>query len=274
LARFNNLDPADTVWQDTFAVHNCIMKQTFVVLLSFLLTGYVVSAQTPTDSTKKAKKDWSKVKLNNRANDHFMVQLGYDGWAGKPDSIRTKGFGHSINVYLMMDFPFKSDPRMSVGLGLGVGTSSIYFDQQEPKITAQTSTLPFTDYSGTNAPNHFKKMKLATNFIELPIELRFVSNPERSDNSFKVALGVKGGLLVDAHTKGKTLVNASGATVNDYTQKEKSKAYFNSTRISGTLRVGYGHFTVFGQYSLSNVLKEGRGPSLHTYSIGLTLSGL
>ena len=58
-------------------------------------------------------------KANNRANDHFMVQLGYDGWAPVPDTIHIKGFSHSVNVYIMLDFPFKTDPRFSVGIGVG-----------------------------------------------------------------------------------------------------------------------------------------------------------
>lgn len=251
------------------------MKQIALLLTSVLLIAATVSAQTPaqTDSTKK-KKDWSKVKINGRANDHFMVQLGYDGWAPLPDSIKTKGFSHSVNVYIMMDLPFKTDPRFSVGIGVGVSGSSIKFDNQQPNIIAQTSTLPFTDFNGTNTANHFKKYKLVSTYLEAPIELRFVGDPENSDRSWKASVGVKAGVLLNVHTRGKTLVNSSGATLNNYVEKQSSKNFFNGTRLAGTARIGYGHVSLFGQYSITNFIKDGRGPAIHPYSIGITLSGL
>jgi hypothetical protein len=251
------------------------MKQIALLFSAVFLVTLSVSAQIDTANFgKKKKKDWSKITLNNRANDHLMVQLGYDGWAQVPDSIRIKGFSHSVNVYLMMDFPFKSDPRFSAGIGLGISGSSIKFDEQMPNIIAQTPTLPFTDYSGANAPNHFKKNKLVSTYFEIPVELRFITNPENSDKSWKIALGIKGGALLDVHTRGKTLVNAAGTTLNNYTEKQKSKNFFNGTRLAGTIRMGYGHVSVFGQYQLTNFIRDGRGPNVHPYSIGLTFSGL
>jgi hypothetical protein len=247
------------------------MKQIALIFTALVIFGAQAVAQTPakTDSSNK-KKDWSKVKVSNRANDHFMLQLGYDGWAPLPDTIRTKGLSHSINVYVMLDFPFKTDPRFSVGLGAGIGSSNMKFDNQEPNVVALSNTLPFkrTDSS------RFKSFKLVTTYVEAPIELRFVADPENSDRSWKAAVGLKVGALLNVHTRGKTLLNAAGNTINNFTQKESSKNFFGGTRLVGTARVGYGHISLFGQYSVTNLLKDGRGPALHPYSIGITLSGL
>ena len=246
------------------------MKQIALLFSAVLLI--VVSASAQTDTTgKKKKKDWSKISLNNRANDHFMLQLGYQGWAQAPDSVHLKGFSRSLNFYLMMDFPFKSDPRFSAGLGLGIGSDGIKFDKQEPNVTALSSTLPFPNRADTT---HFKKFKLVTTFLELPVELRFVTDPENSDASWKFALGVKLGALLNVHTRGKTLVNSAGTTLNNYTQKESSKTFFNGTRLAGTFRAGYGHVSLFGQYAITGLIKDGRGPAVHPYTIGLTFSGL
>ncbi|MEO5682817.1 MAG: hypothetical protein ABIQ88_09250 [Chitinophagaceae bacterium] len=246
------------------------MKQIALLFTAAVLFAATASAQT--DSTgKKKKKDWSKVNLNNRANDHFMVQVGYDGWAGRPDSIKTTGFSRSLNFYLMMDFPFKSDPRFSAALGVGIGSSGIKFDKTEPNIIAQTNTLPFTNRADTT---HFKKFKLVSTYFEVPVELRFITIPENSDASWKIALGVKLGALLDVHTRGKTLVNSAGSTINSYTRKDKSKNFFSGTRLAGTARIGYGHVSLYGQYQITGFIKDGRGPNVHPYSIGLTFSGL
>jgi Outer membrane protein beta-barrel domain len=245
------------------------MKQIALLFTAVLL---VATASAQTDSTgKKKKKDWSKVSINNRANDHFMVQVGYEGLASRPDSIKTTGFSRSLNFYLMMDFPFKSDPRFSAALGLGIGSASLKFDKQLPTINALTNTLPFPNRADTT---HFKKSKLVTSFLEVPVELRFISDPENSDASWKFAVGIKLGALLNVHTRGKTLVNAAGATLNNYTDKISSKTFFNGTRLAGTARIGYGHVSLYGQYTITGLIKDGRGPSLHPYSIGLTFSGL
>jgi Outer membrane protein beta-barrel domain len=246
------------------------MKQSAFVFFAVLFMVSSVSAQTDT-TAKKKKKDWSKVSLNNRANDHFMFQVGYEGWASTPDSIKTKGFARSLNLYLMLDFPFKSDPRFSAALGIGIGSNSIKFDKTEPNVKALTNTIPFTDRSDTT---HFKKFKLVTAYVEVPVELRFIGDPENSDNSWKFALGVKLGALLNAHTRGKTLVSSTGSTINNYVEKESSRNFFSGTRLAGTARFGYGHVSLFGQYQITGLFKDARGPNVHPYSIGITFSGL
>jgi Outer membrane protein beta-barrel domain len=245
------------------------MRKLLAVVAALLL---VMGVQAQTDTSgKKSKKDWSKVSLTGRSNDHFMFQLGYDGWMNAPDSIRTKGFGRHLNIYVMLDKPFKGDPRFSVGLGLGIGSSSIYFDKQEPKLAGSTAGLQFKNVADTN---HFKKYKMAEAWAEIPLELRYTSNPENSNKSFKAALGIKIGTMLSAHTKGKTLQTRSGSTINTYIAKEASKKYLNTTRLAATARLGYGAFTLYGSYQINSLIKDNLGPQVHPFSIGLCISGL
>ena len=44
------------------------------------------------------KKDWSKLDLSTRANDHFLIQYGDDAWPNVPDSINTSGFSRHFNI--------------------------------------------------------------------------------------------------------------------------------------------------------------------------------
>jgi hypothetical protein len=237
-----------------------------LLLTSLILIGIIVVAQDEPKSQPKKKPN-----LASRANDHFLLQFGGTGWARIPDSIHTKGFSRSFNAYFMFDFPFKSNPKISAAIGAGVGTDNIFFDKTYVGIKDITPTVQFHDQSDTT---HFKKNKLATAILEAPLELRFSSNPENPNKSFKVALGIKGGILVNAHIKQKTLENASGSTLNAYTAKESSKRFFNSNRFAATARIGYGVFSAFGTYQLNPLFKEGLGPDVRPFTIGLTLSGL
>ncbi|MEO6964178.1 MAG: outer membrane beta-barrel protein [Puia sp.] len=231
-----------------------------------------VITQDTVVSKKKAKMTYESLNLANRPNDHFMIELGYDNWAGKPDTIRTTGLSRSFAFYFMMDFPFKTDPHFSVGAGLGIGVSNIYFDKQLVLVEATgNGTLAFPDR--TNG-DHFKKYKLVNTFLEIPLEIRYAFNPENTNKSWKIAVGLKPGLMLSAYTKGKNLYNAAGQLEQAFTEKNSSKQFFNGTRVAASLRISYGFIGLFGQYQLTSLIKSGAGPAINPYSIGIVLSGL
>ena len=215
----------------------------------------------------------NKVKLADRAGDHLMIQLATDHWTGAPDSISShlKGLSRGANVYIMMNKPFKNNTRLSAAFGVGVGTSNMYFKTLKVDITSTKTILPFTSLDSTD---RFKKYKLTTAYLEIPVELRFTDNPEKNNKSFKAALGIKVGTLLNVHTKGKNLQSKTGGNVNSFTEKENSKRYFNSTRLSVTGRIGLGNFSLFGSYQINNLLKDGVGPDIKPFQVGLSLSGL
>jgi hypothetical protein len=228
--------------------------------------------KTQSENQRKSNLNIQQLALAGHSKDHFLVQIGIDNWTGKNDSIRTTGLSRSFNMYLMFDFPFKNNPHMSVALGAGIGTSNIYFKDTYIDITGkQGNRLTFNDVSDTN---HFKKYKLLTTYVEAPVEFRYMLHPETPKKSLKFAVGGKVGLLVGAGTKGKNLLNSSGHTISSFIQKEKSKRYFNSTRIAATARIGLGSFSVFGSYQINQFIKEGFGPDVRPFSVGLTVSGL
>jgi hypothetical protein len=264
------------------------MKKHFVTAIAFLATtaafaqnkdSVVNSApivkkpvSTTTAPAAKPKKDWSKVNLSKQAADHFMFQIGYDNWAAKPDSIHISGFNRSANFYFMFNFPFKSDPRLSIGAGLGIGTSNIFFHNQYVKVAVQgNTTLAFTPQDGGN---HWKKFKLVTTYLEVPLELRYALDPENPNKSWKFAVGTKIGLMLSAYTKAKTFQNTAGQTLLNVTEKESSKQYFNTTKLAFTARVSKGPVGVFGQFQANSLIKSSAGPSVFPFSFGIVLSGL
>ncbi len=211
--------------------------------------------------------------LKDRPGDHIMIELTSDHWMGTPDSIKSRmtGIPRGANVYIMLDKPFKNSPQLSVGFGIGIGTSNIYFKNTNVDIKSTTTLLPFTHLDSTD---HFKSFKLTTAFLEAPIELRYSSNPENDGKSLKAALGIKVGTMLNAHTKGSTLVNKSGTTLDTYTEKESSKHFFNSTRLAATARIGYGKLSLFGSYQINSIFKDGVAPNIQLLQVGLCISGL
>lgn len=210
--------------------------------------------------------------LANRSKDHLLIQVGIDNWANTPDSIDLKGLSRSFSMYLMFDFPFKTNPHLSVAVGAGISTSNIYFSDTYIDIAGkQGNRLSFNDVSDTTK---FKKYKLMTTYVEAPVEFRWIRNPAKPKGSVKVAVGAKIGTMLGATTKGKNLQNSSGQTINSFIQKEKSKKYFNTTRLALTARAGVGALSLFGSYQVNAFVKEGFGPDVRPYTVGITISGL
>lgn len=226
------------------------MKKTFKLIVLSLITLNSFS------QTKSAK---NKINLSNRPSDHLVLQLSSDSWMGAPDSISSfkKSTSRGLNFYVMLNRPFKSNPKLSVAFGLGFGTSHIFFKDMTVGITGTKSTLAF------NNASQYSRYKLSTSYIEIPVELRFFSNPEKINKSFKVALGAKAGLLLNAHTKSKS----------DFVEKQSSKSYFNNSRLAATARIGYGYFSLFGSYNLTSIFKENVAENMRLLQVGLSLSG-
>ena len=245
---------------------------TVTAALFFLTT---VFAQTKTDTTikktsttQKNKKDWTKIDLSHRANDHFMLQFGYDGWAGLPDTLSITNVPRSVNIYFMYDFPFKTDERFSVAAGLGIGNSNVYFSSQPAPI----SPVPQQNASGGT---HFKKYKVVTTYLEIPIELRFAMDPENTNKTWKFAVGAKVGTLLSAYAKGKNVLNGTGQIQDPSIYKVNNKTYYNNIKLAGTIRVSKGPVGIFGQYQFTSLLKGAYGmPIVYPFSFGICLSGL
>ena len=204
--------------------------------------------------------------IQKPSRDFVMLQLTYNNWQNTPDSVKIKGIGRGFNAYLCYDFPIKKS-HFSFAAGLGVGTSNIYFKDQE---------LGFTDTGSRGAQvgffaesKDYKKYKLTTAYLEAPFELRYFGNKDNRNRGFKMAVGLKVGTLVGAHTRGRYTLEGTKMT-----EKVNTRRYFESWSFAGTARVGWGNLSVVGTYNLTNLFKENQGPAVVPYSVGICLTGL
>lgn len=225
------------------------MKKILALSVGLLSLITVAKAQTTT--------------VIQHSRDFFVISLSYDAWMGAPDSIHTGGLSRGFNAAFMYDFPFKTGSKFSIAPGLGISSSNIFFKDQSVAIGEVSPTLQFP------SDTSFKNYKLSTNYIEIPIELRYRQFPDNANKGFKAGLGLKFGALLNAHTKGRKILSGSKQA-----QKVSDKRYFQPWRAAATARVGYGNFFVFTSYSLTPLLKQNAGPKINTFSIGIGLSGL
>lgn len=243
------------------------MKHFSRVLLAFFavmaLIAQTASAQTSTSKT--GKKLVSKANYSSPSRDYVMLQVGYENWLGAPDSVKIGGLGRAFNAYVCYDFPIQKS-NYSFAAGVGIGNSNVYFSNQVLTLSdsgSQIRVLPESDPT-------YKKYKLATSYLEAPFEIRYFSNKENRNKGFKAAIGLRVGALVNAHTKGKyELYN------KPVIDKISGRRYLETWRYATTLRLGYGNFSVYGSYQISNLFKAGAGPeNIRPFQVGLCITGM
>lgn len=241
------------------------------LLAALALTSLSALAQTTENGTTSGPVKSTAVSKPSR--DFVMLQLTHDRWRfsdnAAADSITIDGIGRGFGGYLCYDFPIKKAP-LSFAAGVGIGTSNIYFtDDQQMVLTdsGQTAAL----FTGERFA--YKRFKLTTAYLEAPFELRYFGNRENRNKGFKAAIGFRVGTLLMAHTKGVRDFE-SGDQRSKVIDKQGTKRYFEQYRFSATARVGWGNFSLFGAYNLNTLFKEGQGPQVNPYSVGICITGL
>lgn len=235
------------------------MKKCLATLAILITSTSFAFAQDVED-----KKPETQVQKPSR--DFVMLQLTYENWSKTPDSVKLGGIGRGFNAYLCYDFPIKKS-NFSFAAGIGIGTANIYFDNQQLALNdtgTKGSQVRFIDET-----KDYKKYKLTTAYLEAPFELRFYGNKENRNKGFKAAIGLRVGTLVGAHTKGTYKVEGTKMT-----DKLNTKRYLENWRFASTVRIGWGNFSLMGTYNLNALFKEGMGPDVVPYSVGLCITGL
>ncbi len=111
-------------------------------------------------------------------------------------------------------------------------------------------------------PDGFKKSKLTVSYLTIPLLLEFQIPVNDGSNQVFLSGGVIGGLNLGSHTKVKT----------DHA-KSKDHGNFNINPFKYSLagRIGLKDISIYATYSLSKLFKDGGGPELHPFTIGISL---
>ena len=200
------------------------------------------------------------------------------------DTLKTNWFGsNAINAYYLYEMKLGKSGQFTFNPGIGVGVDKLKFKDDRgifSTIDASTgarSTVILPVASVFPDANDFKKSKLAMTYIDVPLELRFHSNPDDRDRSFKVAVGVRVGFLVNQKTKFKyTSVEDTEGDSQKIKLKHIQDYDINKFRYGTTVRIGIGAFNLFYYHNFSQLFKGANGPDgtkVSNYSLGLTLSG-
>lgn len=254
-------------------------------ILFCLITLSVFTATAQEDSVKtKKKKELTEEQIEKRkaaekkfakfSKDRFAIDLMGSNWIysrtdprivdinGNPNNLSPKWYSRGINITFFWDFRIKKS-RFSIAPGLGYSCSNIYSRHQ---LLEDTNGITLRSLPN---PGDYKVNKISLQYLEIPLEFRIKTNPDKLDQVWKFVVGFKAGIRVDAHTKTKTKI-ANETKVN----VERRFPDFSLFRIGPTVRIGYSSFNITAFYSVLGVFKKDRGPNANEFAVGISFNGL
>ena len=106
------------------------------------------------------------------------------------------------------------------------------------------------------------KSKLSTCFLTIPIMMEFQVPLKGHHKGFYISGGLLGGLKLGSHTKVKQ---------NEEKSKNHDDFNINPFRCGATTRIGYRGINLYGTYYFTSFFKDGRGPEMNPFTIGICL---
>lgn len=190
----------------------------------------------------------------------LRVQFGFNFLVDHPDSMSTGFWGSkALNAHYLYAVRL-GESAFSINPGFGIATDKFSFEENvtlERNIDGSISIEPLEPLEY----GEVKKTKLATTYLEIPLELRFHFKKDNFKKSIKLSVGGKAGVLLSSHTK----VNYKYLGEN---QKLKTKDNFNLNRFRYGLQATLGVAGISGYfyYALNDMFEKGEGPEETTAS--------
>ncbi|MEQ8478153.1 porin family protein [Fulvivirga sp.] len=248
-----------------------MMKNLIATLILSTVSLSVMAEGVP---QLKAERGPMKIRKRQARPDvpgHLLIEFGLNLLLNDDPAIETEILGsRTLNFYYLYDFRI-GNSKFYFLPGVGVGLDRYKFEE-DVTLTRAIDSVGVKSVAFSNLDSvDVKKSMLVTNYLDIPLELRFYGNPEDQRRSFKVGVGFKVGMLMSSHTKIKK--EDDGNRV-----KEKVKDSFELTRFryGVTGRIGIGGFNVFYYQNLTPLFEKGKGPNMTEASnitIGLSFTG-
>lgn len=144
-------------------------------------------------------------------------------------------------------------------LKYGIGIEMYNFRFEQP-ISFSNTPGNYVYYDNVT----FKKNKLFVEYLSLPIQLNYQSNPQNK-KSFYASLGMSAGYLIQSHTK----------QISEERGKKKVNGNFNlnNLKLATIGELGVGSIRLYGSYNLTNLFDENlTNFNMTPFAIGIRFS--
>lgn len=204
------------------------MSRTLLLLFTFL-PSLVATAQ-----------DSLALEQSAYLEDQFYIGLTYNLLLNKPESVTQQNLSYGIQAGFIKDIPLNKERNFGLGIGLGYAVNSYYTNIQAIQTANGISYRILDDQFS------FKRNKIETHLIEMPLEIRWRNSTATEHRFWRIYTGFKLGYIVGSRSK---LV----------TESYKDSFYNRDTenfRYGLIFNVGYNTFNFHLYYSLNDFFED------------------
>lgn len=222
----------------------------------------------------------------------LTFDIGFNNYNDRTDyaalpvaTFNDRGFVSRLNnTPVADDFELRSGKSININLGIVKQQLSVYknyvnivygltydinnWSYKQPLSWHQGDTKLMSGYGGafvTRDSITYKKNKLVTNYLQVPLLLRFETSPRHPNRNVYFSVGGYCGYLVRSHTK--QIEEGSTTKV-----KQHNDFNINKFQYGTQFELGYQGFSVYFKNSLSTLTQF--GTKQYPYSFGCRLTGL
>lgn len=152
-------------------------------------------------------------------------------------------------------------PYVGLTTGLGFSWKSVAFKNDYLIQTTADSTFAIAD-----TVLQYSKNKLKASYLTVPLMLEFNTSADE-DRSFYLAAGVVGGVRLTSKTKRQGEFDGK-----EFKEKVKGQYNLNPFKLDAAVRMGYGSWGVFANYSLLPLFEQGTTVDVYPLTFGLSLN--
>jgi len=271
------------------------MKNISSLLIVLFCLGLSLNAQESTDttsytsSTKKqdtTRISWGKKKIiiisddinisisdkdstkKQRYNHFTGLDLGINGFLTEDNSIDLQKEGQFMDLNyrksISVGFGFKewympiAKEKLGLATAIGIEFNTYTLDRDVTIFSNKDTTVGIAD-----ATKSIEKNKFKSTMLNVPLVLETNIGKDAA-HSFYLAVGGQFSYRIGSKTK-------QIYEQDDTERKVKDRTDFNMNdfRFNAIARVGYGHFTLYGAYSLTPMFDKDSGPELYPFTVGI-----
>jgi hypothetical protein len=183
-------------------------------------------------------------------------QLGFVGAGIGPDQLKLKTrFASNVNIWVVMQRLNLIDHKLNLKYGIGVELNNYHFDRDD--LFFQKNPTRISLLTGSTA----KKVKLAADYLTVPMMLHFNSSPG-TNKGLRLSAGASAGFLYSARFKTK-----SNGDVN----KTSSDFDLGPFKFSWVGEIGIRGITLYGNFAMNNMWNKAL--NMKPYSVGFRFGG-
>ena len=242
-----------------------IVRSIIILAFSiFLVGGSALYAQRNLDTTLARPLSNENIGGNT---DQFVLRLGFNRLSHNENAFTPYWSSLEVGYDFFVDMPFgpeESPSKFSLAIGGGLQWNNYFHNG---RFVNDSAGLSFQETADFRNQDSVRRSKLGVTYYNIPIELRFRSQPKGNGLAFKWALGWQTGFKIRSYQK--EVRNENGNYQVFRTNRYRD---VNFLRSGPTARIGIGALNIQGFYSLTGLFKKDKGPSMTPWSVSLFIS--